>query len=284
MINVEERHRSINGRLVFSFIGACLLFRFLQHATTLHLLQPPLFLFSLDFTYWLFVFLKLPDYIIYKQAGPVLFDVCLFVFCILSAVFSNRRLFAVIFSLLFFIYVITYNTFIVHHAHPLSIMMLITIPFWFKKNLWKLMWQGMRYYICYIYAMSFLWKVWLSKSFFNWNQGIASVKLNLAEYLYHNPTGVTASTLKFFIAHPILLNAGNTFIFLLEGFMVTGFFTKKYDKILMVLPVIIHLCTYLFADVYFIEMLVLIFAFLTKQQTESIGRRFPLILKAVNYG
>ncbi len=280
MIREEEKDRIVISRLVFIFIFCCLVFRFFLHATPSHLLQPPLFLSSLDITYWLYQFLRIPGFIIYNHAGAVLFDACLLIFCMLAIVFPLKKNFIIIFSFLFFIYAITYNTYIVHHAHPLTIMMLITVPFWFKKyNIWKLMWEGIRYYVCYIYVMSFVWKLWINDSFFYWNQGIGSVKMNLVEYLYHYPGTIMSSFLKFFIAHPYLLNIGNTFIFLLEGLMVVGFFTKKYDRLLMLLPIIIHVCTYIFADVFFIEMLILIFAFFTKKDVEITRRRIPLILK-----
>ncbi len=282
MINEEDNRRIILCRLVFGFILAFLLFRFWLNVTPSHLLQPPLFLLDLDLTYWLYKFSGIPRFIIYNNTGAVLFDIFLFTTCFLSVLFPLRRVFIITFSLLFFLYAITYNTFIVHHAHPLTVMMLITIPFWFKKySTWKITWEGMRYYICYIYSMSFIWKLLINNSFFYWNQGIGSVKLNLAEYLYHFPGTPMASFSRYFIARPQLLDIGNTFIFLLEGLMVIGFFTKKYDRILMLLPIIIHLCTYIFADVFFIEMLVLIFVFFTKNDAEIIGKKFPFILKHV---
>lgn len=280
MIREEEKDRIVISRVVFVFIFLCLVSRFFLHATPSHLLEPPLFLLNLDITYWFYKYAHIPDLIVYNKWGAPLFDACLFICCLLAILFPLKRIFIILFSFLFLLYAITYNTYIVHHAHPLTIMMLITVPFWFKKHsTWKLMWEGMRYYICYIYVMSFIWKAFISHSFFYWNDGIGSVKMNLAEYLYHNPDTFMSSFLTFFIAHPYLLNIGNTFIFLLEGLMVVGFFTKKYDRFLIWLPVIIHVSTYIFADVFFIEMLVLVFAFFTKKDAEKISRRIPLLLK-----
>lgn len=280
MIREEQKHRIIISRLVFIYIFLCLAFRFLLMTTPSHLLQPPLFLLNLDITYWLYKFSGIPALAIYNKPGAVFFDICLFVLCLSCILFPLKRIIIILFTCFFFIYAITYNTYVVHHTHPLTILMLITIPFWFKRyRVWKIMWEGMRYYICYIYVMSFIWKLCINNSFFFWKQGIGSVKLNLAEYIYHNPHTFMSSVYTFFISHPNLLNAGNTFIFLLEGLMVIGFFTKKYDRLLILLPVIIHLCTYVFADVFFIEMLVLVFAFFTKKDTEIIERRIPLIVK-----
>ncbi|MEO6330847.1 MAG: hypothetical protein ABIO55_18070, partial [Ginsengibacter sp.] len=157
MMNKEqEGERVVITRLVFTFIFIFLVFRFFLHVTPSHLLQPPLFVLSLDITYWLYKFSPIPNIIIYNQAGAVFFDIILFLSCIVSIIFPLKRTGILLFSLLFVIYALTYNTFIVHHSHPLSITMLITFPFWFKNNrTWKLMWEGMRYYICYIYVMSF---------------------------------------------------------------------------------------------------------------------------------
>ena len=275
-----QKERIIITRLVFLFILFFLAFRFFINVTPSHFLQPSLFLIQFDFTYWLYKFSHLPDIIIQKQIGSYIFDVLLFFTCIMSIVFPLKRIFIIFFSLLFIIYALSYYTYIVHHAHPLSIIMIITLPFWAaKKEHWKLLWEGMRYYICFIYTASFIWKTVYGTSFFFWNNGVTSAKYNLAEYIYHNPHSLMSSIFKHFISHSIYLNIGHIFIILLEGLMVVGFFTKKYDKYLMLVPIIIHITTYFFADVFFIEWLVLIFVFFSNKQIETIGKKIPLLAR-----
>ncbi|MEP6514474.1 MAG: hypothetical protein ABJA79_11430 [Parafilimonas sp.] len=181
---------------------------------------------------------------------------------------------------MFFIYTISYNITIVHHAHPLSITILITLPFWAKRSqTWKLLWDGMRYYVCFAYTAAFIWKTLVGTSFFVWNNGLVSAKYNLAENIYHNPGSFSSGIMRYFISHPQLLNAGHAVIVLLEGLMITGFFTKKFDKYLLWFPVIIHVSTYFFSDVFFIEMIVCVFVFLNDTQINRIGSRFPLLAK-----
>ena len=281
MITPLVKERIVISRLVFIFMFIFLLFRFFLHVTPSHLLQPSLFILNFDFSYWAYKFSGFSNLIISDNAGAIFFDSFLFLFCFLSILFPLKQIFVVPFGFLFLIYAITYNTFIVHHAHPLAVMMLITLPFCVKKNeSWKLLWEGMRYYICYIYTMSFIWKVFLGNAFWDWDQGIITTKYNLVEYMYHNPSSMMTSIYKFFITHPQLLNAGNTFVILLEGLMVIGFFTKRYDRYLLFLPIIIHFSTYFFSDVFFIEWLVLIFVFFTKKDVDIITKRFPLLLKS----
>ena len=273
-----QKERVILTRLVFIFILFFLAFRFFINVTPSHFLQPSLFLLQFDFTYWIYQLSHIPDVIIKSQAGVIIFDFLLFITCIMSILFPLKRIFIICFSFLFFIYALSYNMYIVHHAHPLSVMMLITLPFWSsKKENWKLLWEGMRYYICFIYSASFIWKTILGTSFFFWNNGINSVKSNLVEYIYYNPHSITTSILQYLISHPAFLNIGSIIVVLLEGLMVVGFFTQRFDKYLMIFPIIIHIATYFFADVFFIEMLVLIFVFFSGKQIENISRKIPAL-------
>jgi hypothetical protein len=266
--------RKIIARLVFSYILIFLIYRFFINATPSNLLGPPLKVLNFDFTYWVYQLLHLQDVIVYNQTGGEIFDIVLFASCILCILFPSKNGLPIIFGILFFIYAITYNTYIVSHSHPLAVTMLITIPFFFKQDkYWKILWEGMRYYICYIYTISFVWKVFIGKSFFFWDQGINSFKLNLVEYLYHFPATTASSVYKYFITNPYLLNIGHLLIVLLEGVMVIGFFTKKYDRQLMIVPVLIHGATYFAADVFFMEMLVGVFTFLSIKNMVAINKK-----------
>jgi hypothetical protein len=279
MISVQQE-RIIVTRLVFLFILLSLLFRFFVNVTPSHFLQPSLFLIQFDLTYWLYKFSNLPGALVHNRTGAFIFDCLLFFTCISSILFPLKKGFIISFSILFLLYALSYYMYIVHHAHPLSIMIIITLPFWAaKKEYWKLLWEGMRYYVCFIYTASFLWKTVLGTSFFAWNNGVNSTKYNLAEYLYHNPGSIMSSVLKYFISHPVYLNIGHFLIILLEGLMVTGFFTKRYDKYLMLFPVVIHVATYFFSDVFFIEWLVLIFVFFSDRQINAIGKKIPLLAR-----
>ena len=274
-----QDERVIVSRLVFIYIFLFLAWRFFLNTTPSHLLQPQLFILNIDFTYWLYRFSGIAG-IITSKTGAVLFDIFIFTFCILSILFPRRRLFIIPFSILFLLYAVTYNTFIVHHAHPLAIMTFITLPFWCRKNeSWKMLWEGMRYYICLVYFMLFIWKILPGNAFWYTDQGIGTVKYNLAEYIYHNPSAMMTSVYKFFISHPFTLNIGNIFIILLEGVMVTGLFTKRYDRYLLWIPVVIHVSTYFFSDVFFIEWLVLVFVFFTPAQINAVAKKIPLIVK-----
>ena len=274
-----EEERIVITRMVLLYIFLFLLLRFFLHATPSHYLQAPFFLVQFDPAYWLYKFSFLSA-INSDYTTAVIFDICLFTTCVLAILFPLKRFLIICFSILLLIYAISYNITIVHHAHPLSITILITLPFWAKRSTnWKLLWEGMRYYVCFAYTASFIWKTLLGTSFFAWNNGVASAKYNLVENIYHNPDSFSSGVMRYFISHPVLLNTGHAIIVLLEGLMVIGFFTKKFDKYLLWFPVIIHLATYFFSDVFFIEMIVCVFVFLNSAQISLIKSRLPLLAK-----
>ena len=272
--------RTLKTRIVISYILFFLIVRFFEHVTPSGLLSPPLALVQMDVTYWGYQLAGISDLIVHNQAGAWLFDMLLFLTGFLSLIFPLNRPVIISFTIALFLYVISFNCFAMHHTHMLTGFMIILFPFWvsdIRKTF--LLWQGIRYYTCLIYAMAFIWKVFITKSFFNLHQGIGIFKVNLADYLYHNPETFMSAFYRFCIRESWILNLGCIIIVLLEGLMIIGFFTKKLDKILIWVPVLIHAATYLFVDVFFGEMLVLNFAFLSLQQIDQIGKRFVILSK-----
>ncbi|HTQ63293.1 MAG TPA: hypothetical protein VMI12_00770 [Puia sp.] len=271
---MSSGQRIIITRCIIIYILCFLLLRFIEYTTPSRLLSPPLFNLQLDITYWVYALLGIPEIIVHNPIGAVIFDFLLFLTGIFAIIFPLNRYFVISFTLLTIIYVLTFNAFATHHSHSMAGMMVILLPFWVADNeKCFLLWQGIRYYTCYIYSISFIWKTFIGSSFFNWEQGVGTFKSNLVDYLYHNPETLLSGFYRWCIREEWFLNIGNIFIVLLEGFMMIGFFTKKYDKILFWFPIIIHVTTYFFSDVLFFELLVLDFSLLNMNQFERMNAR-----------
>jgi len=259
-------------RIVIGYILFFLLLRFFEHGTSSRLNGPPLFIVQMDITYWAYRLSPIPGLIIYNKIGSIVFDCLLFSTGILSFLFPLRTRFIIPFSIFVFINTLTLNGFGMHHAHWMTGVMIVLFPFWVKDNSkFYLLWQGIRYYTCFVYGMAFIWKTWIGDSFFNWQQGIGSFKLNLVAYLYHNPDTLLSSFYRWCVREKWFLNSGNLVITLMEASMIIGFFTKKWDKLLFWLPIFIHLVTYFFSDVLFFELLVLDFSFLSVRQLDGLS-------------
>jgi hypothetical protein len=276
---MNQSTRIILTRLLVSYILFFWLLRFFERVTPSGLNGPPLIYLGLDITYWMLVLSKLHALILYNPIGALMFDLLTFSAGILSILFPLQRKWIIPFAISQFLYPLLYNSVLMHHSHPQAGLMLVMIPFCFKDNRrFGLLWEGMRYYVCYVYAMSFVWKTLIGDSFYQWQHGVRSFKANMTAFLFHNQESLMAGIYRFLIRHNWILNTGNTIIFLLEGIMIIGFFSKKYDRWLFFCPIIIHLATYLFSDVFFMELLVLDFALLSTSQLNRIGQKWPLLL------
>jgi len=201
----------------------------------------------------------------------------LFLTGILSFLFPLHRKWIIPFSILLFFYALTYDLYATHSFAQVIGFIVVLLPFWITStDKFFLAWQGIRYFTCLIYTLAFTWKTWFNNSFYYGQQGINSLKANMVDYMYLNPDSLMTGFYKWCIRHEALINGGEKFIIILEGLMVIGFFTKKYDRLLIWIPVLIHLATYLFADVFFFELLVIDLSFLSVSQLDRIGNSFTI--------
>lgn len=269
---MDNRLRTILTRLVTGSLLFFLLLRVCEHATLSGLQAPPLFSVELDLTYWLFKLSRLPQVLTQHPFVSTLFDILLFAVGLLVFLFPLKRWLIGTFAGLLFIYCLTFDLYATHHLAQVYGFMVILLPFLVRDNkAFSLSWEGMRYYTCLIYVLAFVWKICLGDAFFNVQQGVVTFKLNLVDYMALNPQGTLTAVYEWFLRHPWILNTGAKTIVLLEGVMVIGFFTKKFDRILIWIPVVIHVATYFFSDVFFIELLVLDLSLLSPEQLNRLG-------------
>jgi uncharacterized membrane protein len=140
-------------------------------------------------------------------------------------------------------------------------MSLIPIPFFGRRNgSWLLLWKGMRYYVCYLYTIA-LYGISYWKIAFFWNQVLIQPSTISGIPVSLSPVA-SCCRVPMVYGAPYLLNAGFTLVSLLEGALLIGFFTRKWDRLLILLIFFIHASTYLFSDVFFAEFLVASFFFL----------------------
>jgi len=272
---MTNTQRSTLTRLVTGSILFFLLLRLSQHATLSGILAPPLFAAELDMTYWIYKTMRIPDLIVNNRAGAIIFDCLLFSTGILSFLYPLQRKWIIPFSVLLFFYVITFCGFATHHLGQVFGYMVVLLPFWVADNYkFSLAWEGMRYLTCLVYTLAFAWKIFLGNSFYFLQQGAGSFKANLVDYIYLNPDNLLTHFYEWWLRHEWLLNAGDKLVIILEGVMVIGFFTRKHDKVLIWIPVFIHVATYFFSDVFFIELLVIDLSLLSCRQLDRIGEWF----------
>lgn len=248
-------------RLVFSFILLSLLYSFFSH-TLVHQLQAPVLKFPyVDLCYWALHLASIPEFISGHFIVAALFDGMLFLTCLLTLLFPERRWFAVLFFGLYFIYFIIVNTYGALHTSSKVGILLMAIPFMARSlRTFTFLWQGMRYLALFMYADAFLWK------FFRWSwldndQATGVIKKNLTAYLYFHSHTVQAAVYNWFLRHATLTGWLFKTGMLLEGLFLLGFFTTKFDRYLFLISILLPIGFYFFADAFFFELIILSFTY-----------------------
>jgi hypothetical protein len=232
------------------------------------------------------MFLKwsgLPAFITGSYGVALGFSLLVITMCLLAIVFPLKRSVTISFTFLYFLLAVIFNSYLCHGSHYLAGMVLLSVTFWPRKDEnFDLLWEAMRYYACWIYGSAFLWKVGMG-GFFQWDAGALTFKSNLAAYLYQNPGTQISHVYYFFIQHPFFLNIGHKIVTIIEGLMLIGFFTKRYDVLLIVLSLATFFSIYIFSDVFFIELQVTIFALLPERFWRWLSAKIPAFNKELRF-
>ncbi len=262
-VNVNHRtdvnlQRHFLCRFVFAFIFIFLIY-YLYSNTLVHQLRSPVMKFPyVDITYWIFHWLKIPEFVTYNYITSFSFDLMLFASCILSFFFPARRIFIVLFFALFFVYYIVFNSYGGHHTHSKIGILLIPLPFFFSGNRFAYLWEAMRYFALFVYADAFLWKL-VRGSFLTVDHSVLVLKKNFAPYLLFNPGTFFSDFYSWLLLHPSFLHGLFITGLIAEGCFIIGFFTRRFDKYLFLLSILMPIGFYLFSDAFFFEILVLSF-------------------------
>src|SRR5438046_2815153 len=127
VISIEKR--ILLCRIVFSFILFVLIYLALSNTLFHQLKSPALRHPYVDPVYWFLYLFRIHDTIVSNYMIACGFDILLFVSCIGCIIYPLKRIFIVLFLIVYFIYFITFNSYGAHHTHPGIGILLIPIPF-----------------------------------------------------------------------------------------------------------------------------------------------------------
>jgi hypothetical protein len=255
-IYFSQRQTDFLCRLVFAVILIDLVFSAFSN-TLIHQLQSPVLKFAyVDPTFWVMHLLKIPVLISSNFYLSWFWDVVLFVSCIGVLIFPQKKWVIVIFIIFYFVYYVIFNSYGAHHTHSLAPFLIAPVPFLFSKKSFTFSWQALRYFLLFSYSAAFLWKLFR----FSWlqsNQGILIVKKNLTPYLFFNPHTFLAGIYFWLLNHLFFVEVIFFTGFILEGLFIIGFFTKKFDRLLFIISLLLPFGFWFMADAVFYELVIL---------------------------
>ncbi|QEK51644.1 hypothetical protein FYC62_08210 [Pedobacter aquae] len=271
-------YRAYIIRISFIFFLVILIWKYYSHVLPHQLNNPVLFSLGLDPLYILYYLSSISEVLTRENYSHV-FSTLLFLSTIYPIINPNNHRFLIIYAILYLTYFIVFNTFLTFHAHYMSCILLLNLCFTIKENInFNLIWELMRYFICWVYSSAFIWKI-INGSFFQSSFGLEIIKTSQASFIYSNPNNFWSSLYFFFLSNPVLTNLGTVFIFLLEALFLIGFFTKKIDGLLILSIFIIHLIIYLFVDTLFVEQCILSIALISTRTWQKIVKKQNRFLK-----
>jgi hypothetical protein len=223
------------------------------------MLQPVLYQTDFDYTYWLYHLTGIPQLLTANIPMAWIFDIWLLSFTLYCWASSGRRRWAVLCCAAgWSLYGLTYNSYSDHHN--VSVIGVMVLPYAFlvrKENKFRLIWDGFRYFYLYLFAGAFVHKAVLSHALFYLPNGAEFIKTNQALFMVQHPDSLFTSLYTWVITHPVVAYVGFLAMILLQGCMIIGFFTKRWDRRLFWIPILFHTVNLLFIDVFFYELLIL---------------------------
>ncbi len=249
--------RIFYGRLFFGFVFLTWVWRYYNHVLLHQLVVPVYYLKGLDVGYDVLTATGLPDLITGNLYAAIFFDITLMLLILLLFWKPQSWPLAILFSFGYYFYIAGYNSYTLKINHSQIGILWMSFPFWAKKNCnVNLLWQGVRYVIILSYFQAFCYKLF-NGTFLSQYQAEAVVEVAAGYSL--NSTGATSVLsylVTYFLSHPFILNAGYSFIILLEGLMMLGLFTKKFDRYLLWVPLAVHISSFIFMSLAFFEMMI----------------------------
>lgn len=254
-ISPFSTNRVVITRLVMIHCICCLLLRAYSHTLPMQLAQPVQHRAGYNITHMLYNLSGIGPWLTGNAVVSVLFTGSLFLFPLLLLAFPRKSWLAMVFMLLFLLFIITTNVYVNFNQHYLFLLWIGILPFCARRDsTFGLLWEGARYYACWVYGSTFILKL-INGAMWQWDYGLMTMKEQIAEYVFLNPGTNLTALYTWLIQHPDLVNVGQKLVFLAEGLFLIGFFTRRYDRLLIASGLTIFITTSLFANVFFIEQL-----------------------------
>ncbi|MGB1248167.1 MAG: hypothetical protein ACPG4Z_04730 [Chitinophagales bacterium] len=229
----------------------------------LHQYQNTPFHFSgIDNTFWFFHLLQLPQFITVNFWAAISFEIVICIIALFCIQFSQKKLFSVLFFLLYLLYYIAFDSSQAKHNHLNIGLLLMSFVFCFKKdkNI-QLLWEGLRYYLLFIFVSAAFWKI--SRAAIFEIEHMSSILTNQHIYiLLQKPQSFYAQFLSFLIENVWLSQSLFVIATILELILIVGFFIKKYDKALFFIICLFLVSNYFLMSINYIELSIMLLTFI----------------------
>ena len=268
----SARQRSILARVVFGWILVALLWRWANGAMLSQLEAPVLGNVYKDLTFWVFELLGVQQAITGSFTLALVFDVLLTSSAAI-ALFAPQKVWAArTYCALILIYFIVQTTYANHHYRPIIGLVVAGLPFTFLSlDRFNDMFQGLRYYLLFIYTSAGLYKVFRG-SWLNMDQMTGIIQNTQLELFLASPDGWHAQLFTWLLQHQSVSWMLFLLATVLEVVFIIGYFTRRYDLWLFITAMSLHIGFYFTMRFFAFELIVLDLTLLPWERILSTAR------------
>jgi len=267
----DDISRTRLTRIVFGWLFLVVLYQWWASLMISQLEAPVLLRVDLDLTYWLVHMSGIGELFQSSYAFALIFDLLLSILCLIAVIFPKRIIFPILTGVFYLIYCILLNSYQCWHYHNLITLIWLILPFCFRSlKTFSLLFAGLRYAVAYIYASAAIWKL-IRGSVFNDGQ-----MQWLIEHNYVDRLAVDGYQLNFLESvmfqlsnYPTAANIALILGVAMEASFLVAFFSRKFDRYLIIIGVFFHLITSVLVDVSFLQLWVLFLVFIPVENISS---------------
>ena len=260
MLSAEQR--AVLVRIFFGWTLCAFLWRALDHALLSQLQAPVLGNAANDLIFWLAEVLKIPQLLTGNRAIATVFDTILLTSSVLVMVRPRGSFFPKVHCISALIYVIVFSTWSNDHYRPILGLLFAGVPFIFGNlQRFNFAFQGMRYFVLFIYASAGLYKV-VRGSWCNTEQMTGIIEGTQLELFLAAPESWHAQFFVWLLQHGTVSWLLFVLATVMEVAFIVGFFTRRYDTWLFIAAWTLHLGFWFTMRFFAFELIVLDLALL----------------------
>jgi hypothetical protein len=253
--------RQLMGPVIFGWLFLILVYFFSTNSLLSQLQQPVLINPGSDNTFWLLHILRIPQFLLGHYWAALTFDILLTVSCLVCVFVPNQRAFTILTVAGTWLLYICYCTAAGKHYAQVGYL-LAPLPFLVSgQKKFPLAWEGLRYWVCFLYTAAGLYKIYYGGFAFEENMSRILYQMN-AEWLFFHPEGFQSALIRKVAASSSVAQGLYQLTVVAELSICVGFFTRKLDKGLLAILVIFHLGNLLLLRIPFVEQSLIFAPFL----------------------
>jgi hypothetical protein len=226
-------------RLVLSCIALAILYFWHSGMMLHHVYDSPFQYKGADISYWILHWLCLPNIILYNEITAWIFDLGLVFFLVMSIALIEKRGFTILAGILLLLYQLLFNYKIGYHTHHLFGFHFALLPFYFKRDIFKLTVRFAGILCCLSYTFAGISKLY-HKAWLVYHSFSDILQSQHAAYLYLHPESLRSQFCLWMIQHP---GCGYLFFvlaMLLQTSFVIGICTTRWNRLLALWIVLFH--------------------------------------------